>query len=60
MKWRYEPFSAEKDEYGNIHARGAVDMKCVGAQYLEAIRRLRGSGFTPLRTVHVSFVPGEA
>ena len=34
-------------------------MKCVGLQYLEAIRRLRAKGFVPLRTVHVLFVPDE-
>lgn len=34
-------------------------MKCVGAQYLEAIRKLKEKGFVPLRTLHVSFVPGE-
>jgi aminoacylase len=35
------------------------DMKCVGMQYLEAIRRLRSSGFIPDRTIHVIFVPDE-
>lgn len=34
-------------------------MKCVGLQYLEAIRRLKSSGFQPLRTVYLSFVPDE-
>lgn len=34
-------------------------MKCVGAQYLEAIRLLRASGFRPQRTAHVVFVPDE-
>ncbi|XP_043714364.1 aminoacylase-1-like isoform X2 [Telopea speciosissima] len=34
-------------------------MKCVGMQYLEAIRRLKNSGFQPVRTVYVSFVPDE-
>ena len=34
-------------------------MKCVGIQYLEAIRKLKAQGFVPLRNVHVSFVPGE-
>lgn len=36
------------------------DMKCVGVQYLEAIRKLKAKGFVPLRNVHVSFVPGKA
>lgn len=34
-------------------------MKCVGLQYLEAIRQLKNSGFQPTRTVYVSFVPDE-
>ncbi|CAL8088927.1 unnamed protein product [Orchesella dallaii] len=34
-------------------------MKCVGVQYLEAIRKLKATGFVPLRNVHVSFVPDE-
>jgi len=34
-------------------------MKCVGLQYLEAIRKLKASGFVPVRTVYLSFVPDE-
>ncbi|XP_021957852.1 aminoacylase-1 isoform X1 [Folsomia candida] len=58
-KWTYDPFGAEKDANGNIFARGSQDMKCVGVQYLEAIRNLKARGVVPLRTVHVSFVPDE-
>jgi len=58
-KWTHEPFGAEKDSEGNIYARGSQDMKCVGIQYLEAIRKLKSKGFQPLRSVHVSFVPDE-
>ncbi|XP_043714367.1 aminoacylase-1-like [Telopea speciosissima] len=58
-KWSYPPFDAHIDEAGNIYARGSQDMKCVGMQYLEAIRRLKNSGFQPVRTVYVSFVPDE-
>lgn len=47
------------DADGNIFARGAQDMKSVGMQYLEAIRLLKSSGWTPRRTVHVAFVPDE-
>lgn len=47
------------DEAGNIYARGSQDMKCVGVQYLEAIRRLKTSGQKLKRTVHISFVPDE-
>ncbi|KAL2925792.1 Aminoacylase-1 [Bienertia sinuspersici] len=35
------------------------DMKCVGMQYLEAIRKLKASGFEPTRTIYISFVPDE-
>ncbi|KAK3275825.1 hypothetical protein CYMTET_16062 [Cymbomonas tetramitiformis] len=58
-KWQKPPFGAEVDEQGNIYARGAQDMKCVGMQYLEAIRRLQAAGYRPLRTVYVTFVPDE-
>ncbi|CAL9235635.1 unnamed protein product [Arabidopsis halleri] len=34
-------------------------MKSVGMQYLEAIRKLKASGFKPLRSVYVLFVPDE-
>lgn len=30
--WKYEPFSAHKDENGTIYARGTQDMKSVGIQ----------------------------
>ncbi|XP_076684716.1 aminoacylase-1 [Andrena cerasifolii] len=58
-KWTYPPFSAHIDEQGNIYARGSQDMKCVGIQYLEAIRRLKLAGQRFERTIHVSFVPDE-
>ncbi|CAL8088930.1 unnamed protein product [Orchesella dallaii] len=58
-QWNYDPFGAEKTPNGNIYARGSQDMKCVGVQYLEAIRKLKATGFVPLRNVHVSFVPDE-
>jgi aminoacylase len=35
------------------------DMKCTGMQYLEAIRNLRSEGFSPLRSIHITFVPDE-
>lgn len=34
------------------------DMKCVGMQYLEAIRRMKAAGKQLLRTIHITFVPG--
>ncbi|KAJ8767016.1 hypothetical protein K2173_012525 [Erythroxylum novogranatense] len=58
-KWDHPPFDAHLDSLGNIYARGSQDMKCVGMQYLEAIRRLKSSGFQPLRSIYLSFVPDE-
>ncbi|KAL7587720.1 hypothetical protein Lser_V15G39982 [Lactuca serriola] len=59
-KWSHPPFDAAIDhENGNIYARGSQDMKCVGLQYLEAIRKLKESKFEPLRTIYVVFVPDE-
>lgn len=58
--WKYDPFSAYKDESGNIYARGTQDMKCVGIQYLEAIRRLKQAGNADfLRTINLLYVPGQ-
>nr|XP_043630080.1 aminoacylase-1 isoform X2 [Erigeron canadensis] len=61
QKWSHSPFEAKLDDQnGNIYARGSQDMKCVGLQYLEAIRNLKkDSGFVPLRTIYISFVPDE-
>ncbi|KAI3515182.1 hypothetical protein L1887_13945 [Cichorium endivia] len=59
-KWSHPPFDAAIDpEDGNIYARGSQDMKCVGLQYLEAIRKLKDSKFEPVRTIYLSFVPDE-
>ncbi|KAL3813949.1 hypothetical protein ACJIZ3_015217 [Penstemon smallii] len=59
-KWNHPPFDAHlHPSSGHIYARGSQDMKCVGIQYLEAIRKLQASGFRPLRTVYLSFVPDE-
>ncbi|CAL5001248.1 unnamed protein product [Urochloa decumbens] len=59
-KWDHLPFSAALDEAsGRIYARGSQDMKCVGMQYLEAIRRLRSAGFVPDRNIYITFVPDE-
>lgn len=58
-KWKHDPFGADMDEEGRIFARGSQDMKCVGMQYLAAIRALKKSGVTMKRTVHITFVPGK-
>ncbi|XP_014612688.1 PREDICTED: aminoacylase-1-like [Polistes canadensis] len=58
-KWIYLSFSAHMDEHGNIYSRGSQDMKCVGIQYLEAVRRMKMSNQRFKGTVHISFVPDE-
>ena len=55
--WESDPFAAEMRPNGDIVARGAQDMKCVGMAYLEAIRRLKSSKFK--RTIHLVFTPDE-
>jgi len=57
--WTYPPFSAHKDEKGDIYGRGTQDMKCVGIQHLEAVRRLKEAGKKFPRTIHLTFVPDE-
>lgn len=56
--WTHKPFDADIDDDGRIIARGAQDMKCVGMQYLSAIKRLKDQGVVLRRTIHVLFVPG--
>lgn len=57
--WKHDPFEAFKDDKGNIYARGAQDMKSVGIQYLEAVKRLLKQGKRFRRTIHISFMPDE-
>lgn len=58
-KWTHDPFSADIDDEGRIYARGSQDMKCVGTQYLAAIRALKASGYKPKRTFYLTYVPDE-
>ncbi|KAL3641766.1 hypothetical protein CASFOL_012581 [Castilleja foliolosa] len=60
-KWLHDPFAAHLTDDGKIYARGAQDDKCIGMQYLEAIKALKQSNpdYVPLRTVHISYVPEE-
>uniref|UniRef100_A0A034W2Z0 N-acyl-aliphatic-L-amino acid amidohydrolase n=1 Tax=Bactrocera dorsalis TaxID=27457 RepID=A0A034W2Z0_BACDO len=58
-KWTHPPFAAEIDEQGRIFARGSQDVKCLGMQYLAAIRALKSKGAAFKRTIHVTFVPDE-
>ncbi|XP_078485527.1 aminoacylase-1 isoform X1 [Ciona intestinalis] len=57
--WKHNAFAAIKDDNGDIYGRGTQDMKCVGVQYLEAIRELKKQGVQLERDVHLSFVPDE-
>lgn len=54
-----DPYSAHKDEKGDIYARGSQDMKCVGIQYIEALRRLLKNGTKFARTIHILWGPDE-
>ncbi|XP_004925487.1 aminoacylase isoform X1 [Bombyx mori] len=56
--WKHPPFAAEIED-NVIYARGVQDMKSVGIQYIEAVRRLKETGVKLKRTVHLSFVPDE-
>lgn len=58
-KWDVDPFGGEVGENGEIYGRGAQDMKSVCIQYLQAIRRLKKTGFVPLRTIWLTYVPDE-
>lgn len=50
-RWSHSPFAA--------FTRRAQDDKCIGVQYLEALRVLKTEGFVPVRTVNVVFTPDE-
>lgn len=72
--WSLPPFDAVMRENGDIVARGAQDMKCIGMRfkctlffkkknnplfsYLEALGKLKTEGWLPERSIHVTFVPG--
>jgi aminoacylase len=59
-KWVHPAFEARELDNGDIVSRGTQDMKCVGIQYVEALRRLmaRNEATFP-RTIHVGFLPDE-
>lgn len=56
--WTIPAFEGIRKD-SKIYGRGAQDMKCVCAQYLVALRKLKAQGFQPLRTIHISYVPDE-
>ena len=47
--WTHEPFAAVKDEKGDIYGRGTQDMKSVGIQHIEAVKRLKGKKVLKLK-----------
>jgi aminoacylase len=57
--WTHKPFDADIDEEGRIFARGSQDMKCVGMQYLGAVRYFKRNNYSFKRTIHCVFVPEE-
>lgn len=57
--WTHKPFAADMDEEGRIYARGSQDMKCVGMQYLAALRHFKKNKMQFKRTIHAMFVAEE-
>lgn len=57
--WKHDPFEAVKEENGDIYGRGTQDMKCVGIQYLEAMRKLIQEKKKFQRNIYLSFLPDE-
>ncbi|CAG9532143.1 unnamed protein product [Cercopithifilaria johnstoni] len=58
--WKFGPFAGIKDTDGKIYGRGTQDMKSVGIQYIEAVRRLsKNSQKNFLRTIHIVWGPDE-
>ncbi|KAG5683326.1 hypothetical protein PVAND_012612 [Polypedilum vanderplanki] len=57
--WTHKPFDADIDENGKIFARGSQDMKCVGTQYLGALRYFKRNNIQFKRTIHATFLPEE-
>lgn len=57
--WTHKPFDADMGKDGKIYARGSQDMKCVGMQYLAALRYFKRNKIQFNRTIHAMFVPEE-
>ncbi|UMM29972.1 hypothetical protein L5515_012060 [Caenorhabditis briggsae] len=57
--WTHDPYSAFKDEQGNIFARGAQDMKCVGVQYMEALRNWFAKVTEEFKKLNIDFALDE-
>jgi len=56
--WHHDAFGAEISGE-RIYGRGTQDMKCICIEYVFAIKRLKESIDSLLRTVYLTFVPDE-
>jgi aminoacylase len=56
--WTVPAFEAVSKD-GKIYGRGTQDMKCVCAQYLTALRKLKKLNYHPVRNIYITFVPDE-
>lgn len=57
--WTYPPFSGYLDSNGVIYGRGSQDMKSVGVQYYQALKKLKAKNITLLRDVYMTLMPGK-
>ena len=58
-EWDNDPYSVVRGGEDRVYARGAQDSKCVGMQYLEAVRRLKLANKRLKRTIYITFMPGK-
>ena len=56
--WERDPFTLI-EENGYFYARGAVDDKAMAAAYVDALIRLKETGFKPKRTIKLALTCGE-
>lgn len=57
--WKCDAFEGKRYENGDIYGRGVQDMKSVGIQHLELIRKMKQNNIRPERSIHLTFVPDE-
>jgi acetylornithine deacetylase/succinyl-diaminopimelate desuccinylase-like protein len=56
--WQRDPFILV-EENGYFYGRGVIDDKAMAAAYVDALIRLRESGFRPKRTIKLALTCGE-